>query len=69
MAKLNSFYDLKELKNEMSISDIINFDTGTMMIHRRNLMKYLEKYSCKDEDDLSDTLWYNYGMFLKILEN
>lgn len=49
-------------------SDVFDLDNGTAVIQRDNLGKYLEKYSCKDENDLSDTLWYNYGMFLKIVD-
>lgn len=37
-------------------------------INRTNMTKYLEKYACKDEQDLSDTLWYSYGVFLRILD-
>ena len=31
-------------------------DNGTMVIHRQNISKYLERYMCKDEDDLQDTM-------------
>lgn len=49
-------------------SDIIDMDNGTMIIHRQNINKYLERYMCKDEDDLKDTMWYNYGVFVKVVE-
>ena len=49
-------------------SDIIDMDNGTMVIHRQNISKYLERYMCKDEDDLKDTMGYNYGVFVKIVE-
>ena len=49
-------------------SDIIDMDNGTMIIHRQNINKYLEHYMCKDEDDLQDTMWYNYGVFVKVIE-
>lgn len=49
-------------------SDIVDIDNGSMVIYRENLEKYLEKYMCKTEDDLSDTLWYSYGVFVKIIE-
>ena len=49
-------------------SDIIDMDNGTMVIHRQNINKYLERYMCKDEDDLQDTMWYNYGVFVKVIE-
>lgn len=49
-------------------NDIIDMDNGTMVIHRQNISKYLERYMCKDEDDLQDTMWYNYGVFVKVIE-
>lgn len=49
-------------------SDIIDMDNGTMIIHRENISKYLERYMCKDEDDLQDTMWYHYGVFVKVVE-
>ena len=49
-------------------SDCIDYDNGSAIIHRRNLNKYLEKYLCKDEDDLSNTLWYNYGIFVHVVD-
>ena len=49
-------------------NDIIDMDNGTMVIHRQNISKYLERYMCKDEDDLQDTMWYNYGVFVKVVE-
>ena len=48
--------------------DIIDLDNGTMIIHRCNLNKYLEQYICKDEDDLSDTLYYSYGIYVTIID-
>ena len=48
-------------------NDIIDMDNGTMVIHRQNISKYLERYMCKDEDDLQDTMWYNYGVFVKVI--
>jgi hypothetical protein len=57
------------LKEQLSgVSDIIDFDNGSMLIHRCNLNKYLERYMCKDEDDLKDTMWYNHGVYVKILD-
>ena len=49
-------------------NDIIDMDNGTMVIHRQNITKYLERYMCKDEDDLQDTMWYNYGVFVKVID-
>lgn len=70
---LDAFKDL--LKTDSSFvekvtntSDIIDMDNGSMVIHRCNIVKYLEKYMCKNEDDLSDTLWYRYGVFVKVID-
>ena len=49
-------------------NDIIDMDNGTMVIHRQNISKYLERYMCKDEDELQDTMWYNYGVFVKVID-
>ena len=48
-------------------SDVIDYDNGTALIYIENLNKYLEKYACKNEDDLQNTLWYSYGLSVKIL--
>jgi hypothetical protein len=48
-------------------TDVIDFDNGTALIYREHLDKYLEKYSCKNENDLLDTLWYSYGVYAKII--
>ena len=49
-------------------SDIIDMDNGSMVIHKQNISKYLERYVCKDEDDLGETMWYSYGMFVKVID-
>ena len=51
-----------------NVSDVIDLDNGSMTIHRANLNRYLERYMCKSEDDLSDTMWYSYGVFVKIVD-
>ncbi len=52
----------------IGISDLIDFDNGSAVIHRSHINAYLEKYLCKSEEDLEDTLWYNYGVFVKIID-
>lgn len=49
-------------------TDIVDIDNGFMLVSRNNLQKYLERYMCKTETDLQDTLWYSYGVFLKIVD-
>lgn len=70
---LEAFKDLMStnitLREEITnTSDIIDLDNGSMVIHRCNINKYLERYMCKNEDDLKDTLWYNQGIFVKVLD-
>ena len=56
------------VKNIISDSDIIDMDNGSMIIHRSNISKYLEQYLCKSEQDLEDTMWFSYGVFVKIVD-
>jgi len=75
MEKTFSFEDFKELaKNDNEFrdeiigkNDIIDLDNGTMIIYAEHLNKYLEQYACKDRQDLEDTLWYSYGVWVKII--
>ena len=48
--------------------DCVDVEHGIATIHRANINKYLEKYVCKSEEDLSDTLYYGYGVFAKIVD-
>ena len=48
-------------------TDLFDLDNGVAIIHERNLIKYLEKYMCRDQDELSDYLYYNKGIFLKVI--
>ncbi len=47
-------------------SDTLDLDNGVMRIYPEHINTYLEKYSCKNAEDLQDTLWYNYGIFCQI---
>lgn len=69
---LDAFKSMVSLNNDFKNSligknDIIDWDNGTMMIYSENINKYLEKYACKNAEDLVDTLWYSYGIFVKIV--
>ena len=55
----------KEMSNE---KDFIDMDNGVMRVHTKNLPKYLEKYMCKDADDLCNTMWYSYGVFCQVID-
>lgn len=58
-----------KIKRDISQKDdIINIEHGIMKIHAENLNKYLEKYACKDLQDLQDTLYYRCGIFVKLIE-
>jgi len=68
-----TFEDFKEnaesIKNKLfKRNDIIDFDNGIMTIYAENINKYLEKYICKDAQDLEDTLWLSYGVYVKIID-
>jgi hypothetical protein len=57
-----------DLKSSLAgTSDTFDFDNGNAIIHRENINRYLEKYMCKSEQDLEDTLWYSYGVYVKIV--
>lgn len=58
-----------ELKNSLSNaeSDIFDEQNGVAVINRNNINKYLEKYLCKDEEDLENYLYYHKGIFLKVI--
>jgi len=47
--------------------DTFDPDNGIAIIHKNNLMRYLEKFMCKDEGDLSNFLYYKKGIFLKVI--
>lgn len=58
----------QEFKNNITHrNDIVDLDNGVMKIYSENLNKYLEQYSCKDAEDLEDTLYYNYGIYCKVI--
>ena len=44
------------------------FDNGTMIIHKRNVEKYLEKYGCPNATSLCDAMWLNYGIFCEVVD-
>ena len=57
-----------DLKDRISCSsDIFDYDNGTATIQHQNLNKYLERYSCKNAEELLDTLWFGYGIFAHIV--
>lgn len=64
-------YTLEEFKAfivEERKKDIIDISHGIMKIHRCNINKYLEKYMCRDEEDLDETLYKSYGIWLSIID-
>lgn len=59
----------KVLKQEIvNSNDTVDIEHGMMTIHLENINKYLEKYACKDAEDLEETLWNGYGVFVKVLD-
>lgn len=70
---MSKTYTLDEFKNLIKEDnpfkmDIIDMEHGKMTIHRCNINKYLEKYACRDEEDLGDTLWYSYGCLVNVID-
>lgn len=47
--------------------DKIDVDNNFIIIHHSNLNFYLKKYDCKNELELEDCLWINYGITIKII--
>ena len=69
----NNLKDLASIKvtlpsGNASTGDVLDLDNGVMCVKRKNLNKYFEKYICKSEEELSDTLWFNYGVFLRVID-
>lgn len=54
----------KKLKRD----DVKDPENGTWIIYSENLNKYLERYACKDVNELSDTLWFSYGIFVTVVD-
>lgn len=48
--------------------EIFDMDSGVAIIPRCKVNKYLERYACKSAEELEDTLWYDYGIFCKIID-
>lgn len=69
---LDSFKEMvstnKDFKNNITNrTDVVDLDNGVMKIYSENLNTYLERYGCKDAEDLEDTLYYNYGIYCKVI--
>ena len=48
-------------------ADIFDEENGVAVVHQGNIMKYLEEFMCKDQEELQDYLYYNKGIFLKVI--
>lgn len=69
---LDSFKDIvssnSDFKEEIiGKQDLIDLDNGIMRIYAENLNKYLEKYACKNAEDLENTLYYSYGIYCTVI--
>ena len=69
---LDSFKDMISNNNDfkeeiISKQDLIDFENGVMRIYAENLNKYLEKYACKNAEDLENTLYYSYGIYCTVI--
>lgn len=69
---LDAFKDLvkedKEFKRSFKRNDFIDYANGIGTIYRENLMSELEKFECKNEEELLDSLWYTHGVFAKVVD-
>lgn len=70
---LDAFKELASEKGEfvdgiIGRVDMVDLDNGVMRIYSEHLNRYLEKYACRDADDLSETLWYSYGIFCQVID-
>ena len=69
---LDSFKDMISNNNDfkeeiISKQDLIDLDNGVMRIYAENLNKDLEKYACKNAEDLENTLYYSYGIYCTVI--
>jgi hypothetical protein len=48
-------------------NDVIDLENGSMIILKDNLNTYLKMYMCNTEDELKDSMWFNYGIIVKII--
>jgi len=69
---LDSFKDMVSSNNDfkeeiIGKQDLIDLDNGVMRIYAENLNKYLEKYACKNAEDLENTLYYSYGIYCTVI--
>lgn len=69
---LDSFKDMISSNNDfkeeiIGKQDLIDLDNGVMRIYAENLNKYLEKYACKNAEDLENTLYYSYGIYCTVI--
>ncbi len=70
---LDTFKELASEKGEfvdgiIGRVDMVDLDNGVMRIYSEHVNRYLEKYACRDADDLSETLWYSYGIFCQVID-
>lgn len=68
MGKSLSLDEFKNYIKETSKKDDVDIKNGRMTIHRCNISKYLEKYMCRNEEDLDNTLYRSYGVWLNIVD-
>lgn len=70
---LDAFKELASEKGEfvdgiIGRVDMVDLDNGVMRIYSEHVNRYLEEYGCRDADDLSETLWYSYGIFCQVID-
>ena len=54
-------------ESDTPTSDVFDFDNGSILIYKDNLKKYLNSHSCRNESELKDSMWFDYGIVVKII--
>lgn len=55
------------LREQNQKSDMLDLDNAVMRISAKNLDQYFKQYSCKNEVELCDLMWYNYGIYCQVI--
>lgn len=49
------------------ISEAMDLDNGVLIVKRENLNKYFDRYFCTTEKELSEKLWFDFGICLQLV--
>lgn len=54
-------------ESDTPTSDVFDFDNGSILIYKDNLKKYLDRHNCRNESELKDSMWFDYGIVVRII--